>query len=40
MLCAETKPVFEARTDLGEMDPVMVFSSFNTLLSEVSLAWV
>ena len=35
MLCAETKPVFEARTDFGEIDPVMVFSSFKTVLSEV-----
>ena len=35
MLCAETKPVFEARTDFGEIFPVMVFSSFNFVASDV-----
>ena len=38
MLWAETKPVFDARTDLGEISPVMVFSSFNFVESEVNSA--
>lgn len=35
MLCAETNPVFDARTDFGEIFPVMVFSSFNFVASDV-----
>jgi hypothetical protein len=38
MLWAETKPVFEARTDLGEILPVIVFSNFNFVISELVLA--
>ena len=34
MLWAETKPVFEERTDLGEISPVIVASSFNLKLSD------
>jgi hypothetical protein len=33
MLCADTKPVFDARTDFGEISPIMVFSSFNLVFS-------
>lgn len=40
MLCADTKPVLDARTDLGEMFPVIVFSSFNFVVSEVISAEV
>ena len=38
MLCAETKPVFEARTDFGEISPVIVFSNFNFVESDVNSA--
>ena len=34
MLWAETKPVLEERTDLGEMSPAIVASSFNLKLSD------
>lgn len=34
MLWTETKPVFEERTDLGEMSPVIVVSSFNLKVSD------
>lgn len=34
MLCAEMKPVLEERTDLGEISPVIVASSFNLKLSD------
>ena len=33
MLCALTSPLFEAKTDLGEIDPVIVFTGTNTELS-------
>lgn len=38
MLCADTKPVFEARTDFGDMLPVMVFSNFSFVASDVTCA--
>lgn len=28
MLCADTYPVFDARTDFGDISPVIVFSNF------------
>ncbi len=34
MLWAETKPVLDERTDLGEISPVIVASSFNLKLSD------
>ena len=34
MLCADTYPVLDARTDFGEISPVIVFSSFNFVDSD------
>jgi hypothetical protein len=38
MLWALTKPLFDARTDLGEIAPVIVFISVNLVSSDVPLA--
>jgi hypothetical protein len=38
MLWAETKPVLEERTDLGEISPVIVASSLNLKLSDSTSA--
>ena len=38
MLCAETKPVFDAFTDFGEISPLIVFSSLSKVESDLTSA--